>query len=95
MEGKDKILEEVTQQEYKYGFVTNIESDKAPKGLSEDIIRLISTKKNEPEWMLQYRLEAYKVWKEMKEPEWAHVKYTPVDYNEIHYYSAPKKKNER
>ena len=64
MEGKDKILEEVTQQEYKYGFVTNIESDKAPKGLSEDIIRLISTKKNEPEWMLQYRLEAFKVWKE-------------------------------
>lgn len=94
MEGKDKILEEVTQQEYKYGFVTNIESDKAPKGLSEDIIRLISTKKNEPEWMLQYRLEAFKVWKEMKEPEWAHVKYTPVDYNEIHYYSAPKKKKE-
>ncbi len=94
MEGKDKILEEVTKQEYKYGFVTNIESDKAPKGLSEDIIRLISAKKNEPEWLLEYRLQAYEIWKGMKEPNWAHVKYEPVDYNEIHYYAAPKKKPE-
>ncbi len=94
MEGKDKILEEVTQQEYKYGFYTNIESDKAPKGLNEDIIRFISAKKNEPEWLLEYRLNALKVWKEMDEPRWAHVNYKPVDYQDIHYYSAPKKKPE-
>ncbi|MGB0166799.1 MAG: Fe-S cluster assembly protein SufB [Luteibaculum sp.] len=94
MEGKDKILEEVTQQEYKYGFYTNIEADKAPKGLNEDIIRFISAKKNEPEWLLDFRLKALNTWKEMKEPNWAHVKYPSIDYQDIHYYSAPKKKPE-
>jgi len=78
--------------QYKYGFITDIESDKAPKGLSEDIIRFISAKKGEPEWMLAWRLEAYRRWVTMKEPTWARVKYGPIDYQELHYYSAPKKK---
>src|SRR5207253_446446 len=78
--------------QYKYGFVTDIESDKAPKGLSEDIVRFISAKKNEPEWMLAWRLDAYRRWKTMSEPTWARVKYGPIDYQDLYYYSAPKKK---
>jgi Fe-S cluster assembly protein SufB len=79
--------------QYKYGFETLIESDKAPKGLSEDIVRFISAKKNEPEWMLAWRLEAYRRWLTMSEPKWARVKYGPIDYQNIHYYAAPKKKD--
>src|SRR6516162_7916606 len=79
--------------QYKYGFETLIESDKAPKGLSEDIVRFISAKKNEPEWMLAWRLEAYRRWLTMSEPKWARVKYGPIDYQDIHYYAAPKKKD--
>jgi Fe-S cluster assembly protein SufB len=79
--------------QYKYGFETLIESDKAPKGLSEDIVRFISAKKNEPEWMLAWRLEAYRRWLTMSEPKWARVKYGPIDYQGIHYYAAPKKKD--
>jgi Fe-S cluster assembly protein SufB len=78
--------------QYKYGFETLIESDKAPKGLSEDIVRFISAKKNEPEWMLAWRLDAYRRWLTMSEPKWARVKYGPIDYQNLYYYSAPKKK---
>src|ERR1700756_3777915 len=78
--------------QYKYGFETLIESEKAPKGLSEDIVRFISAKKNEPEWMLAWRLDAYRRWRTMSEPTWARVHYGPIDYQNIYYYSAPKKK---
>ncbi len=78
--------------QYKYGFVTDIESEKAPKGLSEDTVRFISAKKNEPEWMLAWRLEAYKRWLTMREPTWARVDYPKIDYQNAYYYSAPKKK---
>ncbi|HZH09791.1 MAG TPA: Fe-S cluster assembly protein SufB [Microvirga sp.] len=77
--------------QYKYGFETEVEMEKAPKGLSEDVIRFISAKKGEPEWMLQWRLDAYKRWLTMKEPNWARVSYDKIDYNEIYYYAAPKK----
>ena len=77
--------------QYKYGFETLIESDKAPKGLSEDTVRFISAKKNEPEWMLAWRLDAYKRWLTMREPKWAKVEYGSIDYQNIYYYSAPKK----
>ncbi|MBC2859718.1 Fe-S cluster assembly protein SufB [Stappia sp. 28M-7] len=76
--------------QYKYGFITDIESDKAPKGLNEDIIRFISAKKDEPEWMLEWRLEAYRRWLTMTEPTWARVEYPKIDFNDIYYYSAPK-----
>ena len=78
--------------QYKYGFVTDIESEKAPKGLSEDTVRFISAKKNEPEWMLAWRLEAYKRWLTMREPTWARVDYPKIDYQNAYYYSAPKQK---
>jgi Fe-S cluster assembly protein SufB len=78
--------------QYKYGFVTDIESEKAPKGLSEDTVRFISAKKNEPEWMLRWRLDAYRRWLTMREPTWSRVNYGPIDYQDIYYYSAPKKK---
>jgi Fe-S cluster assembly protein SufB len=84
-------VREVTEQ-YKYGFVTDIESDMAPKGLNEDIIRFISAKKDEPEWMLEFRLKAYRHWLTLKEPDWAKVKYPPIDYQDVYYYAAPKKK---
>lgn len=86
------ILEKVTNSDYKYGFYTNIESDKAPPGLNEDIIRFISAKKQEPEWMLEWRLDAFRTWQKMTEPEWAHVKYEKPNYQDITYYSAPKPK---
>jgi Fe-S cluster assembly protein SufB len=79
--------------QYKYGFVTDIESEKAPKGLSEDIVRFISLKKNEPDWMLRWRLDAYRRWLTMGEPTWSRVKYGPIDYQDLYYYSAPKKKS--
>jgi Fe-S cluster assembly protein SufB len=86
-------IEELANKEYKYGFVSEIEADTLPKGLNEDIIRQLSAKKNEPEFMLEWRLKAYRHWLTMKEPHWANVKYNPVDYQEISYYSAPKKKS--
>jgi Fe-S cluster assembly protein SufB len=76
----------------KYGFVTDIESEKAPKGLSEDTIRYISAKKSEPDWMLQWRLDAYRRWLTMREPTWARVDYPKIDYQDLYYYSAPKRK---
>ena len=78
--------------QYKYGFVTDIYSDKAPKGLSEDTVRFISAKKNEPAWMLEWRLDAYRRWLTMREPQWARVDYGPIDYQDLYYYSAPKRK---
>lgn len=78
--------------EYKYGFVTNIEIESAPKGLNEDIVRFISQKKNEPEWMLEWRLKAFAQWQKMQEPHWANLKYPPIDYQDIIYYAAPKQK---
>ncbi|MCY7360578.1 MAG: Fe-S cluster assembly protein SufB, partial [Ignavibacteria bacterium] len=92
MGNETEILEEVTSGEYKYGFYTDVEMDIAPKGLNEDIIRLISKKKNENESMLQWRLKAYKLWLEMKEPTWPNVHYPKIDYNEIIYYAAPTQK---
>jgi len=76
---------------YKYGFVTDIESELAPKGLNEDIVRFISAKKNEPEWMTQWRLEAFERWQTMQEPVWARVNYPKIDFQDLHYYAAPKK----
>lgn len=87
----DVLLEHINS-DYKYGFVSNIEAEEAPKGLNEDIIRFISAKKNEPEWMLEWRLNAYRKWLTMKEPTWQNVRYNPIDYQDIKYYSAPKKK---
>src|SRR5882762_10199996 len=86
----NKAIQEIASQEYKYGFQTPIESETAPKGLSEDIIRLISKKKNEPEFMLEFRLKAYRHWLKMTEPTWANVSYPPIDYQNVIYYSAPK-----
>ncbi len=91
-EENDDILEQVTSSEYKYGFVTDIEADEAPRGLSEDTVRFISAKKNEPAWMLAYRLKAYKHWLTMEEPKWPNVEYPPINYQDIIYYSAPKQK---
>jgi len=91
MAGSDKILEEITSSEYKYGFTSDIESDTIPAGLSEDVVRFISNKKGEPEFMLEYRLKAYRHWLTLKEPTWAHVKFPAIDYQSISYYSAPKK----
>ncbi len=88
----DEILDEITQSEYKYGFVTDIETETIGKGLSEDTIRLISSKKEEPEWLLEFRLNAYRHWLTMKEPNWAHLNIPPIDYQDIIYYAAPKTK---
>ncbi|MFO8021187.1 MAG: Fe-S cluster assembly protein SufB, partial [Perlabentimonas sp.] len=89
---QDKILNEVTNQDYKFGFVTNIENESIAKGLSEDVVKLISEKKGEPEWMLEFRLKAYRHWKTMEMPQWAHLNIPEINYQDIIYYSAPKQK---
>ncbi len=89
---EEELLENVTSSEYKYGFTTNIDSDTIPKGISEEVVKTISAKKNEPKWMLDYRLNAYKVWCEMEEPDWANVSYKKPNYQDVSYYSAPKQK---
>ena len=89
---EDILLEEVTRAEYKYGFTTKIESDTIPKGLTEKVVRTISAKKNEPDWMLDYRLNAYNAWLKMDEPDWANVEYEKPNYQDVIYYSAPKQK---
>ena len=89
---EEELLNEVTTSEYKYGFTTDIESDTIPKGLSEEVVRIISKKKNEPDWMLEYRLNAYRAWLEMEEPDWANVTYKKPTYQDVIYYSAPKQK---
>jgi len=92
MEEQEKILNDITQSEYKYGFVTDIETDIIDKGLNEGVIRIISEKKNEPEFMLNFRLEAFKKWQKMKMPDWAYLKIPPIDLQEISYYAAPTQK---
>jgi Fe-S cluster assembly protein SufB len=89
---QNTILDEVTGSEYKYGFVTDIDTETIPKGLSEDVIRIISAKKNEPEFMLEFRLNAYRKWLTMKNPEWAHLNIPPIDFQDIIYYAAPRTK---
>ncbi len=89
---KQQVPESVLSGEYKYGFVTDVDSDTLPKGLNEDVVRLISSKKGEPAFMLEWRLKAYRYWLTIKEPHWANFKYDPIDYQDIRYYSAPKKK---
>ena len=92
MSTSTETIEELATREYKYGFYTDVESETIPKGLSEDVVRLISQKKQEPEWLLEWRLKAYRLWLTMKEPSWQNVHYDPINYQDIVYYSAPKKK---
>ena len=92
MSTSTETIEQLATREYKYGFVTDVEADTIPKGLSEDVVRLISQKKQEPEWLLEWRLKAYRLWLTMKEPSWQNVKYDPINYQDIVYYSAPKPK---
>jgi Fe-S cluster assembly protein SufB len=92
MSTEQNIIEEFANREYKFGFVTDIEADAAPKGLNEDIIRLISSKKQEPEWLLEWRLKAFRHWKTMEEPTWPNVTYPKIDYQDMIYYSAPRQK---
>ncbi len=94
MSKENLILEELTSSDYKYGFETLIENDSAPKGLNEDIVRFISAKKDEPEWLLEWRLKAYRHWLTLKEPKWANVHYPKIDFQNIIFYSAPKQKKE-
>ncbi len=94
MKSKNQAVQDLTKQEYKYGFVTDVEADAIPRGLNEDIVRLISFKKKEPEFMLQWRLRAYKHWLTMKEPTWANVHYPAIRYQDIVYYSAPRPKKQ-
>jgi Fe-S cluster assembly protein SufB len=95
MSTQEKTIEEIASQEYKYGFETQIETDSVPRGLSEDIIRMISAKKDEPEFMLEWRLKAYRHWLTMTEPTWSNVHYPTIDYQDIVYYSAPKTNKDR
>lgn len=92
---KDNIIEEVTAGEYKYGFVTDVETETIPKGLNEEVIRTISAKKEEPEWLLEFRLQAYRKWLTMKMPQWAQLKVPEIDYQNIVYYAAPKQKADK
>ena len=92
MSTSTETIEELATREYKYGFFTDVETETIPKGLSEDVVRLISEKKGEPEWLLEWRLKAYRLWLTMKEPTWQNVHYEPINYQDIAYYSAPKKK---
>src|SRR3954465_6474320 len=92
MSTSTETIEELATREYKYGFVTDVEAEAVPKGLNEDVVRAISAKKGEPEWLLEWRLKAYRLWLGMKEPTWQNVKFDPINYQDIVYYSAPKKK---
>src|SRR5437016_6208778 len=94
MSSNVNTIRDLAEREYKWGFITDIEEERIPKGLNEDIIRLISAKKNEPQFMLDWRLKAYRHWLTMKEPDWPHVHYPPIDYQKSVYYSAPKKKGD-
>jgi len=95
MSGKTSTIDNLVEQKYKHGFVTDIESDTLPPGLSEDVIRAISARKNEPEWLLEWRLKAYAHWLKMKQPDWAHLNIAPIDFQAISYYSAPKLDKDR
>jgi len=87
-----ETIERLAQQEYRYGFTSNVEADLAPRGLNEDTVRLISAKKHEPEWLLEWRLKSYRAWQTLKDPDWANVKHDPIDFQQIIYYAAPKKR---
>ena len=91
MSKDDKILKEFTSKEYEHGWSVDFDVDQAPKGLNEDIVKLISKKKNEPKWLLDWRLKAFSNFKKMKEPNWSNLKIPKIDYQDISYYSAPKK----
>ena len=91
---ENTIIDETIGQDYKYGFVTDIEQETIPPGLNEDVIQIISAKKGEPDWLKEWRLKAYKNWKKMKNPSWAKIKFPDINYQSISYYSAPKKKKE-
>ena len=93
MEDNNKIIREIAEQEYKYGFTTDIDTETIPRGLSEDIVRLISRKKGEPDWMTEYRLKAFRHWQTMQLPQWAHLDIPPIDFDDIIYYAAPKTGN--
>jgi len=88
MTAEKQMLEEITNEEYKYGFTSDIETEFAPIGLNEEIVTFISRKKNEPEWLLEWRLKAYRLWQDMEEPKWPNVKYPPIDFQAIYYYAA-------
>ncbi|MBR6272020.1 MAG: Fe-S cluster assembly protein SufB, partial [Bacteroidales bacterium] len=90
----EEVLRDLTSGEYKYGFTTDVETEVIPTGLNEEVVRLISQKKGEPDWLLEFRLEAYRWWREQPRPEWGHVKLEEVDYDKISFYAAPKKKSE-
>ena len=93
MAAVQETIDQVAQidvSEYKYGFITDVEMEKAPKGLDESTVRYISSRKNEPEWMLEWRLDAFRRWKTMQEPTWARVHYPKIDFQDIYYYAAPK-----
>ena len=89
---EDELKKELETKEYEYGFYTDIDSETFPVGLNEDIVKAISKKKNEPKWMTDWRLDAFSTWKAMKEPEWSNLKYNKPNFQDISYYSAPKKK---
>ena len=91
MSKNQQIIDSAIEQEYEYGFTTDIEQDTIPPGLNEDVIRFISAKKDEPEWLLDWRLKAYNRWLEMEEPDWSKLNYSKIDFQKISYYSAPKK----
>ena len=91
MTKRNQIIDSAISQEYEYGFVTDIDQETIPPGLNEDVIGIISSKKDEPEWMLKWRLKAYRQWLKMEEPAWAKVHYPDIDYQDISYFSAPKK----
>ena len=92
MSTSTQVVQELAGRAYKYGFVTDIEQEVVPRGLSEDVVRLISEKKGEPAWLLEWRLKAYRVWRTMTEPIWGNIKYGPIDYQNIFYYAAPKRR---
>jgi len=92
MSTSTEVVQELARREYKYGFVTDIEQEVVPRGISEDVVRLISEKKGEPAWLLEWRLKAYRVWQTMTEPTWGNIKYGPIDYQNIFYYAAPKRR---
>jgi Fe-S cluster assembly protein SufB len=94
MSTSTEVIEQLANTEYKYGFVTDVDQDIAPKGLNEDVVRMISAKKEEPEWLLEWRLKSYRAWLKMTEPTWQNVKYDPIDYQDVSYYAAPKKKKQ-
>src|SRR5262249_42270464 len=93
----DDPIQERISKEYQWGFVTEIEEDKIPKGLNEDVVRAISARKHEPEWLLEWRLRAFRAWQQMgeEEPNWANIKHPKIDFQDIHYYAAPKKSGDR